>query len=220
MVRNTTLLSLCAAILSVLVATNPLYARHHEDAAFAKDDRPPADYEQHEIRKVRDVLTFSGIGQGMTVVEMEAGGGMYTEVFAKTVGPEGTVHRRRECREEVVDVPDVDPDAGEEGADQIPDLLAVAGARRRAEGAEPAGNGLPVVDDEEVHLVTRLAQELGRELHHRVLAAALDVAVVEERDAHQAHPSRERIRRAPRSDASRVLVEAAHHAYSSKERPA
>lgn len=81
-----------AAALFFVVVASPLYAEHHEDAAFAKDDRPEADYEQHTIRKAHEVLVFTGISAGMTVVDMEAAGGMYTEVFAKTVGAEGTVH--------------------------------------------------------------------------------------------------------------------------------
>lgn len=64
----------------------------HANAAFAKDDRPAADYEQHEVRKAREVLAFTGIGAGMTVIDMEAGGGMYTEIFSKTVGAEGAVY--------------------------------------------------------------------------------------------------------------------------------
>lgn len=67
-------------------------ADSHDGAAFAKDDRPASDYEQHEVRKAREVLAFTGVGPGMTVIDMEAGGGVYTEIFAKTVGSEGTVH--------------------------------------------------------------------------------------------------------------------------------
>lgn len=63
-----------------------------ESSAFAKDDRPASDYEQHMQRKAQKVLGFTGISEGMTVIDMEAGGGMYTEVFAKTVGSDGTVH--------------------------------------------------------------------------------------------------------------------------------
>ena len=74
----------CAGLLAL-----PAYA---DEAAFAKDDRPADDYEQHEVRKAKEVLAFTGISEGMTVIDMEAGGGMYTEVFAKTVGPEGRVH--------------------------------------------------------------------------------------------------------------------------------
>jgi predicted methyltransferase len=81
-----------AGALIALAWTGPLTADNHGGAAFAKDDRPESDYEQHEIRKARDVLAFTGIGEGMTVIDMEAGGGMYTEIFAKTVGSDGTVY--------------------------------------------------------------------------------------------------------------------------------
>ena len=74
-----------------IAMTSPLYAKHHE-GAFAKDDRPETDYEQHKVRKARDVLAFTGISQGMTVIDMEAGGGVYTEIFSKTVGADGTVY--------------------------------------------------------------------------------------------------------------------------------
>lgn len=80
-----------AAVLS-FVLTAPVSANHHEDAAFAADDRPATDYEQHKIRKAPEVLAFTGIEPGMTVIDMEAAGGMYTEVFAKTVGAQGLVY--------------------------------------------------------------------------------------------------------------------------------
>ena len=87
-----TTISVCVAATLALVASTPIGANHHENAAFAKDDRPATDYEQHEIRKAREVLAFTGIGAGMTVIDMEAGGGMYTEIYSKTVGDSGTVH--------------------------------------------------------------------------------------------------------------------------------
>ena len=80
-----------AALLSLCLAAHTL-ADEHEDAAFAQDDRPASDYEQHGVRKAREVLAFTGIAGGMTVIDMEAGGGMYTEIFAKTVGADGTVY--------------------------------------------------------------------------------------------------------------------------------
>ena len=75
-----------------MAAHTSVTAGGQTDAAFAQDDRPASDYEDHEIRKAREVLEFSGIGAGMTVLEMEAGGGMYTEIFAKTVGEGGVVY--------------------------------------------------------------------------------------------------------------------------------
>ena len=38
-----------------------------------------------------EVLAFAGIERGMTVLELEAGGGYYTEILSRTVGPDGTV---------------------------------------------------------------------------------------------------------------------------------
>ena len=94
MVRKATLKSVSryAVALFVFALTSPLYATHHEDAAFAKDDRPESDYGQHEVRKARQVLAFSGISSGMTVIDMEASGGVYTEIFSKTVGADGKVY--------------------------------------------------------------------------------------------------------------------------------
>ncbi len=76
----------------ILLVFSSVRADTHNDAAFAKDDRPEADYEQHAVRKARDVLAFTGISPDMTVIDMEAGGGVYTEIFSKTVGENGTVH--------------------------------------------------------------------------------------------------------------------------------
>ncbi len=59
---------------------------------FARDDRPAGDYEQYGIRKAAQVLAFTGVTQGMTVIDMEAGGGLYSELFSKTVGSTGTVY--------------------------------------------------------------------------------------------------------------------------------
>lgn len=75
-----------------LVLATPIFADSSPSAAFAKDDRPESDYEQHAIRSAPAVLKFTGISSGMTVIDMEAGGGVYTEIFSKTVGDAGTVY--------------------------------------------------------------------------------------------------------------------------------
>lgn len=85
-------ISVCAATLFASAMTYSVQADHHKNTAFAQDDRPETDYEQHQTRKARDVLAFTGISKGMTVIEMEAGGGVYTEIFSKTVGDDGTVY--------------------------------------------------------------------------------------------------------------------------------
>ena len=75
-----------------LMLSHSANANHHENAAFAKDDRPEGDYEQHKARKAEAVLAFTGIASDMTVIDIEAGDGVYTEIFSKTVGAGGTVH--------------------------------------------------------------------------------------------------------------------------------
>lgn len=83
----------CLSLLLLLSTTSTeLHADAHATDPFAQDDRPASDYEQHATRKAREVLAFTGISPGMTVIDMEASGGMYTEIFAKTVGHTGTVH--------------------------------------------------------------------------------------------------------------------------------
>ena len=62
------------------------------ESVFGKDDRPEQDYEMYPVRKAAEVLMFTGIRPGMTVVEMEAGSGFYTELFSRVVGSSGHVY--------------------------------------------------------------------------------------------------------------------------------
>lgn len=62
------------------------------ESVFGQDDRPEQDYEMYPVRKAAEVLMFTGVKPGMTVVEMEAGGGFYTELFSRVVGREGRVY--------------------------------------------------------------------------------------------------------------------------------
>ncbi len=60
----------------------------------ASEGRPEADIPLYETRKSLEVLTFTGVQPGMTVVEMEAGDGFYTELLASVVGDEGKVYQQ------------------------------------------------------------------------------------------------------------------------------
>ncbi len=60
-------------------------------AAMVHPDRTSADVSDDGLRKVLDVLRFTGIGAGNTVLEMEAGSGYYTELLSFIVGKQGTV---------------------------------------------------------------------------------------------------------------------------------
>lgn len=62
------------------------------ESVFGQDDRPEKDYEMYPVRKSAEVLMFTGVMPGMTVVELEAGDGFYTELLSRVVGPEGKVY--------------------------------------------------------------------------------------------------------------------------------
>lgn len=60
-------------------------------AALAQSGRPSEDAADDARRKPVETLAFAGLETGMTVLELEAGGGYYTEILARAVGPNGTV---------------------------------------------------------------------------------------------------------------------------------
>lgn len=60
-------------------------------AALANSRRPEADRADDERRKPAAALRFFQIAPGMTVFEIEAGAGWYTELFAHLAGPDGSV---------------------------------------------------------------------------------------------------------------------------------
>lgn len=60
-------------------------------ALLLAPERPPADVARDAARKAPDVLAFSKVMTGDTVFEIEAGGGYYTELLSRAVGPEGKV---------------------------------------------------------------------------------------------------------------------------------
>lgn len=62
------------------------------DAAVAHPDRPADDRARDAARKPADVLAFYGVEPGMTVLDLMAGRGWYTEILARVVGPEGRVY--------------------------------------------------------------------------------------------------------------------------------
>ncbi|MDP6654180.1 MAG: methyltransferase domain-containing protein [Gammaproteobacteria bacterium] len=59
--------------------------------ALIHGDRPSEDAADDGRRMPLEVLAFAGIEAGMTVLEMEAGGGYYTEILSRTVGASGSV---------------------------------------------------------------------------------------------------------------------------------
>ncbi|HET6971827.1 MAG TPA: methyltransferase, partial [Phenylobacterium sp.] len=71
------------------VAAKPTPA---QTAAVADKNRPSADTELDAARKPAEMLEFAGVKPGDTVVDLIPGGGYFTRLFAKAVGPKGTVY--------------------------------------------------------------------------------------------------------------------------------
>jgi len=61
------------------------------ERAMANPDRPEADKERDASRQAPAVLDFLGLEAGMTVLDVNASGGWYTEVLSYAVGSNGTV---------------------------------------------------------------------------------------------------------------------------------
>ena len=62
------------------------------EKALARADRPGGDRERDAGRRPAEVIAFLGIEPGMTVIDLIAAGGYYTEVLSAAVGPNGKVY--------------------------------------------------------------------------------------------------------------------------------
>ncbi len=74
--------------LAVLVSTTSWSADHWA----ALDDRLAIDRERDVHRQPAAVLEFAGVQPGMTVIDVMAAGGWYSEVLSVAVGPTGVVY--------------------------------------------------------------------------------------------------------------------------------
>lgn len=61
-------------------------------AAVADPDRPAADTGRDANRRPADIVAFAGVKPGQKVAEFAPGGGYYTRILAKTVGPNGHIY--------------------------------------------------------------------------------------------------------------------------------
>ena len=59
--------------------------------ALADPLRPEADAARDALRKPGEIISFAGVEPGMTVIEYAPGGGYYTRLLSRVVGPEGKV---------------------------------------------------------------------------------------------------------------------------------
>lgn len=60
--------------------------------ALADPLRPEADRGRDGHRKPGEIVSFAGVEPGMTVIEYAPGGGYYTRLLSRVVGPEGKVY--------------------------------------------------------------------------------------------------------------------------------
>ena len=86
-------LSFAAAFLfTLLVAVNsPARAADRFDAAVAQPGRPAADLTRDAKDHPAEILRLTGIDAGMTVADVLAGDGYYSELLSYIVGPSGHV---------------------------------------------------------------------------------------------------------------------------------
>jgi predicted methyltransferase len=86
---------LAAVVAASLLTSTAVPAAQAVPAAIAAAvndaGRPAADRELDANRKPAETLAFAGVKRGMTVAELAAGGGYYTRMLAKAVGPKGKV---------------------------------------------------------------------------------------------------------------------------------
>jgi predicted methyltransferase len=61
-------------------------------AAVADKDRPEADRARDADRKPAEVISLTGLHRGAKVAEILPGGGYFTRIFSRLVGPEGVVY--------------------------------------------------------------------------------------------------------------------------------
>jgi predicted methyltransferase len=92
MLRHLTITSGVALAIGLL----PLYANaammpSNISAAVADPARPAEDKARDADRKPAECLAFAGVGTGDQVVDFLPGGGYFTRIFSKAVGPKGHV---------------------------------------------------------------------------------------------------------------------------------
>lgn len=76
----------------VLMALFSMSASADLAEELAASGRSDADKARDAARRPAEVLAFLGVEPGMTVMDLLASGGWYTEVLSVAVGPEGTVY--------------------------------------------------------------------------------------------------------------------------------
>jgi predicted methyltransferase len=84
------------AVVGLAVAGAPAVAQSGANeaiaAAVASPERPEADRIRDPLRKPVEIVAFAGVEPGAVVAEIAPGGGYYTRILSRSVGPEGKVY--------------------------------------------------------------------------------------------------------------------------------
>lgn len=84
--------NLLTASLAALIAVSPAVAKPADFAAIVADPaRTPDNRKQDDGRQPAAMLDFAEVKRGQTIADFMAGGGYYTEMLARAVGPKGMV---------------------------------------------------------------------------------------------------------------------------------
>jgi predicted methyltransferase len=79
-----------ASVCAVSAQASPI--PNYISAAVADQARPEKDKARDADRKPAETVVFAGVKPGMTVGELMPGGGYYTRILSKVVGPKGHVY--------------------------------------------------------------------------------------------------------------------------------
>jgi predicted methyltransferase len=83
---------LAAALFALVTAAQAAGIPKYISAAVADKARPEKDTARDANRKPAETIAFAGMKPGMIVGELVPGGGYYTRILAKVVGPKGHVY--------------------------------------------------------------------------------------------------------------------------------
>jgi predicted methyltransferase len=110
------------ALLLALPASQAALAGNNPVAisdAVADKSRPESDTQRDAGRKPAETLAFAGVQPGATVIELMPGGGYYSRLLSKVVGPKGHLYAL---------VPAPRPDAAPDAPDRSLPIKAIAAA--------------------------------------------------------------------------------------------
>lgn len=90
------LLSFIALASHSVAFAAPALTQNQIEVVLLHQDRPAEDNKRDKARQPTKVLAFSDIAEGDHVLDLFAGGGWYTELFAKSVGETGKVYAQND----------------------------------------------------------------------------------------------------------------------------